>query len=122
MVVQKVLQEGPRLSCAVRALGMVLAEMGSTILGIVSTNLKLREMIIFTSSPSRVLCQGKLLLVLLRLPILLAGAILQITRILPVCVVASRATSKNELEEAVVRLHTMNWVDPEGLDTKAWST
>jgi hypothetical protein len=92
--------------------------MEPTILGIVSTNLELGKMAILISSPSRVPCQGNMLLVLVRLQIPQAEAI---SRILPECVVASRAMLKMpELDNAVAQL-PMSWVDPGGLDTKAWS-
>jgi hypothetical protein len=103
---------------------MVLAEMEPTILGMVQTNLEPGKMTTI-SSPSRVPCQGNMFPVLLhlRFRIILVGTITQISMILPVFVVASKAMLKMlELECAVARLRTMSWVDPGGLDTRVWST
>jgi len=78
---------------------MVLAEMGSTILGVVSTILELRRMMILLSFPFPVLYRGNMLLVLVHL---LVGAI---AGILPACVAASRAMWKMpESEDPVMQL------------------
>lgn len=100
---------------------MVLAEMESAILVITPMILTLQKMTILILSPSRVSCQENMLLVPHHLPILLPGVVLQLIRMLPVCVVASRVMKIIGLEDAVVRLRVMSWADHGGLDMKAWS-
>jgi hypothetical protein len=96
--------------------------MGSTILVITPTILGLQRMTILILFPSRVPFQGNMLLEPHHLPILLLGAVSQVTKMLPVCAVASRVMLKIiELGDAVVRLRKMSWADHGGLDMKAWS-
>jgi hypothetical protein len=114
--------QAPKLFCVVRVHGVVLTGMGSTILVIASTILGLQKMAILILFPSHVPCQGNMLLEPHHLPILLLRAVAQITRMLPVCAVASRVMLKTtELDDAVVRLRKMSWADRGGLDMKAWS-
>jgi hypothetical protein len=103
------IHQAPKLFYVVRVHGVVLAEMGSPILVIAPTILELQKTTISMPSPSRVPRQENTLLARHHLLILLPGAVSQITRMLPVCVIVSRVMSKiNELEDAVVRLRMMS--------------